>query len=321
MLNQQQLTRERLDDAEEKLAAFVGFDTEQKRLAGCFVSIADDGTPFVDKGLVRPEQRKALARLLNDDGCDTDTVPAKPKNALSETLRRDLAAARLQVAQVEIAKNPAIAFDLLVFQVASRMLAGQPCNDGAKVQFHRPRPTSGKAEESIAALATIEQSLPTAWSKPRSEAARFEAFRALPEQAKVELLAYCVALTLQPKLAPAPTEEATAYDAALALTGASVAAYWRPTGANFLSRISRDQLLAIARDTLGEPWAQSRVRDNKASLVGQLERAFASPDRPGQTPEQAEKLKTWLPAGMAFGPASTSKPAGRAKRKKSRKAA
>jgi hypothetical protein len=104
----------------------------------------------------------------------------------------------------------------------------------------------------------------------------------------------------------------------LALTGASVAAYWRPDGANFLTRISRDQLLAIARETLGEPWAQSRARDNKASLVGQLERAFASPDRPGQTPDQAEKLKNWLPAGMDFSPVSTPRPA---KSKKARKAA
>jgi hypothetical protein len=127
-----------------------------------------------------------------------------------------------------------------------------------------------------------------------------------------------VALTLQAKLAPAPGEEATGYDAALALTGASVAAYWRPSGANFLSRISRDQLLAITRDTLGEPWAQSRARDNKASLVGQLERAFGSPDRPGQTPQQAEKLKNWLPAGMDFGPVPMPKPA---KGRKSRKAA
>jgi hypothetical protein len=78
-------------------------------------------------------------------------------------------------------------------------------------------------------------------------------------------------------------------------------------------------LLALARDTLGEPWAASRARDNKASLVGQLERAFASPDnRAGQKPEHTEKLKNWLPAGMAFGPIPTPKPA---KAKKSKKAA
>ena len=85
--------------------------------------------------------------------------------------------------------------------------------------------------------------------EPRTEASRFEAFRLLPDTAKLDLLAYCVALTLQPKLSPASGEETTAYDAALALTGASVAAYWRPTGANFLSRIGRDQLLAVARET------------------------------------------------------------------------
>lgn len=323
LLDQQQLTRERLDDAAEKLAAFVGFDTEQKRLAGCHVSIGDDGTPFIDKGLVKPEHRKQLARLLKDDESDTDTVTvaAKQKNPLSESLRRDLAACRLQVAQVQIASNPAIAFNLLVFHVASRMLSKHPCSDGPKVEFNLPRLTSGNAEEvaeAATALARITESLATGWLKPKSEAARFEAFRALTEQAKQELLAYCVALTLQPKLAPAPGEETTAYDAVLALTGASVATYWRPNGANFLSRIGRDQLLAIARETLGEPWAQSRARDNKASLVGQLERAFASPERPGQSSEQAEKLKNWLPAGMAFGPAPTPKAA---KGKKTRKAA
>ncbi|MFL5241536.1 MAG: ParB/RepB/Spo0J family partition protein [Gemmataceae bacterium] len=315
------LTRERLDDAEEKLAAFIGFDDEQKRLAGCCVSINDDGTPFIDKGMVKPEHRKALARLLKEDGCDTDDAEAKPKNPISESLRRDLAASRLQVAQVEIARNRFIAFDLLVFHAASNMLGEDPCSDGPKVEFILPRPTSRKAEEvaeAANALATIRESLATDWLKPKSEAARFEAFCSLPEHAKLDLLAYCVALTLQPKLSPAHGEESTAYDAALALTGASVAAYWRPSGANFLSRISRDQLLALARETLGEPWAGSRARDNKASLVAQLERAFASPDRPGQTPEQAQKLKNWLPAGMAFDPVATPK---LTKGKKSRKAA
>ncbi len=278
LLEQQELTQGQLDEVEEKLAAFVGFDTAQKLLAGCYVSIAQDGTPFVDKGLVKPEHRKELARLLNEDGTATEPAGTRPRNALSESLRRDLAASRLRVVQVEIAKNPAIAFDLLVFHVATGMLGEHECGDGPAVAFNRPRPNARTVEEPSAAanaLAGIEQSLPTGWLKPKSEAARFDAFRSLPQEAKQQLLAYCVALTLQPKLGPAAGDEVTAYDAALALTGASVAAYWRPNGANFLSRISRDQLLALARDTLGEPWAQSRARDNKASLVGQLERAFA----------------------------------------------
>lgn len=312
LLEKQQLTQERLDEVEEKLAAFVGFDAEHKALAGCYASIAPDGTPCFDKGLLKPEHRKQLARLVKTDGEDDEAGQTKPKNPLPESLRRDLAAYRLQVAQVEIARNPAIALDLLVFQAASEILGQPEFFDGPDVEFTRSRAKSNGQEESTpatSALAAIEKSLPAGWLKPKSEAARFEAFRSLTHDAKLDLLAYCVALTLQPKLGPTDGREATAYDTALALTGANVADYWRPTGDNFFSRRTRDQLLAVARETLGEPWAQSRARDKKTSLAAQLDRAFATPDRPGQTPEQAEKLKSWLPAGMGFGTVATTKPA------------
>lgn len=321
LLEQQELTQERLNEAEEKLAAFVGFDAEHKALAGCFVSIAQDGTTSFDKGLVKPEHRKQLARLLKTDSDDGEADQTKPKNPLPESLRRDLAAYRLQVAQVEIAKHPAIALDLLVFQVASEMLDDSTESDGLEVEFKRSRAKPNGDDEptnASKALAAIEQSLPVGWLKPKSEAARFEAFCSLTQEDKLHLLAYCVALTLQPKLAPAAGEVTTAYDMSLALTGANVADYWRPTKDNFFNRRTRDQLLVVVRETLGEPWAQSRARDKKTSLAAQLDRAFAAPDRPGQTPKQAESLKSWLPAGMAFGTVPTPK---QAKGKKARKAA
>jgi ParB family chromosome partitioning protein len=321
LLEQQQLTQERLNETEEKLAAFVGFDAEHKALAGCFVSIGQDGIPFIDKGLVRPEHRKQLAKLQTADGGDGEPVRAKPKGQLPETLRRDLAAERLQVAQVEIARNPAIALDLLVFQVASQMLDERPCVDGPDVDFNRPRAKAASQEEPTVATRALEatqQSLLNGWRKPKSEAARFEAFRSLPEAAKLQLLAYCMALTLQPKLGPAEGEEATAYDAALSLTAADMAGYWRPTRDNFLGRISRHQLLAVSREVLGEPWAQSHFSDKKALLVDQLDRAFSNPEKAGRTLDQIGKLKGWLPAGMAFGTVPTPKPA---KGKKAKKAA
>ena len=102
------------------------------------------------------------------------------------------------------------------------------------------------------------------------------------------------------------------------LTGGSVASYWRPTRDNCLGRISRDRLLVVARDTIGEAWANSRASEKKALLVDQLDRAFADPAKYGRTPEQVDKLKSWLPTGMAFGSIPTPKPA---KAKKARKAA
>src|SRR5262249_46979239 len=137
----------------------------------------------------------------------------------------------------------------------------------------------------------------------------------LPQPAKLKLLAYCVAMTLQPKLGPELPGQATAYDAALDFTGGDMSGYWRPGKDDFLSRISREQLLLLARETLGGDWAQLRQKDKKASLVDQLTRAFADPGKHGRTRVQVEKLKRWLPAGMGFaiGPApKTAKKAAKA---------
>lgn len=321
LLERQKDALYRLEGVEQQLAAFVGFDAAHKVLAGCFVSIGQDGTPFLDKGLVKPEHRKLLAKLLKTDGADGEPVRTKQKGHLPETLRRDLATYRSQIAQVEIARHPAIALDLLAFNVATRLLGTHHVSDGPDVLFKRHHPIPATQKEKTPAgkaLEAMAESLPAAWLKPKTEPARFMEFRSLPQAAKLELLAYCVALTLQPKLAPANDDEATAYDAAMSLTEDSVAGYWRPTKDNYLGRITRDQLLALARDTLGEQWAQSRASDKKASLVEQLDRAFADPAKYGRTPEQAEKLKSWLPAGMGFGTAPTPKAA---KTKKARKAA
>src|SRR5262249_29652850 len=83
-------------------------------------------------------------------------------------------------------------------------------------------------------------------------------------------------------------------------TGASVADYWRPTKANYLGRLTREQLLALGEELLGKEWG-SRCRGfKKGQLVDALDAAFLSPADLAAKPEQVEKLKSWLPPGMAF---------------------
>lgn len=302
-LERQQDVQDQLDEVEQKLTAYVGFDDDQKALAGCFVSIGQDGTPFFDKGLVKPEHRKEIAGMTGEAD-DIRPQKVKPKHPLPASLRRDLADARLEVAQVEFVRQPAIAFDLLVFQVASAIL-GSPrsTEEAADVHFRVPRRVNAEDFEPTFAgetLASLAAGLATDWLRLESEAARFDAFRQLPEEAKQQLLAYCVAMTLKPKLASLPGEKTTAYDLALSLTSGDVASFWRPTSENFLGRINRSQLLAIGREVFGDAWSHSRAADKKASLVSQLHRAFADPDKPGRSPQQIERLKSWLPAGMGF---------------------
>jgi ParB family chromosome partitioning protein len=312
LLEKQDGLCEQLAELEEKLAGFEGYEAREKALAGCFVSLATDGTPAVDKGLIRPEHKELLEKLLSPGGADAPAT-TKPKDAMPESLRRDLAAQRLAIAQVEIASHPAIALDLLAFHAAVSLIGKREVTDGPAVKFLPPKPgMEQKPSTATARLSSIGKKLPIGWLKPKSDAERFEAFRRLPQQSRLDLLAYAVTLTLQPKLGGTDAASGTAYDAALALTGASVAEYWRPTADNFLNRRRRDDLLAIGREVLGEQWAKSSTDKKKSVLVTQLDRAFSNPDKAGTDREHVAKLKAWLPAGMGFGtatPPKTAKPA------------
>ena len=291
---------DRLEAIEEKLESYVDFDPEQKKLAGCFVSIIFGGKLDIEMGLVKPEDKKAVAKAQPEGAEPQDTPDDKP--GLPQSLIEDLKAYRTQVAQVAIAENPSLAFDLLVMTAARYAIGSRPHFDGPDVHFRQSHPTPSGGEQTPAAdrLAVLKSDLPLSWMREKTEAAQLDAFQALAEADKLRILAYCTAMTLQPKLTPGAGKQQTAYDAALALSGMSVAGYWRPSAANFLSRLKTAQLLDIGREIFGEQWAHHRTNAKKAVLVSQLAEAFADPLTHGKTPEERERLASWLPEGMAF---------------------
>jgi ParB family chromosome partitioning protein len=311
-----QAAEARLPEIDEQIEALAAYDPGHVAIAGCYVSIHQDGTLRVEKGLVRKADLKRLNSLKAGD----HPQDKKPKG-LPETLKRDLEAYRLQAAQVEIARHRLIALDLFTFTVASHAFAVRRY-DGPDLHFVQHRPKVKEQTVAEQSMKTIAKALPLDWLKPNSEAERFQAFTALSDTQKLDLLAYCVATSLQPQLSTG--KEATAYELALSMTGADVAGYWRPTAANFLGRITRDPLLALGRELLGEQWAQSRSKDKKGELAAALERAFADPGKHVRNPQQLEKLTHWLPEGMAFTAIAPAKPQAKPKakaKKTARKAA
>ena len=313
---------QKLEQIEERLGSFVAYDPEQKKLAGCYISIGYRGELSIERGLVRKEDQKKLAKPQGAGG--EATASEKPKG-LSQSLLRDLEAYRLGAAQAEIAKNPSIAFDLLVFKAAKSRCGLNHAYDGPQVSFTGSYggTASSDAREFIAErMKPIKASLTLDWLEIDNEVGQFATFQALTTEQKHAILAYCVASTLQPKLHPKAEpddDRRTAHDIALAQTGGDVAEYWRPTKDNYLSRISKDQLLEIGAEVAGSGWASHRRNSKKTALADELHQAFAAPDEHGKTPEQIERLKNWLPEGMAFG--TVPQPEKPAKAKKARKAA
>jgi ParB family chromosome partitioning protein len=308
LYEKQEAAEARLAGIDRQIDALAAYDPAQVEIAGCYVSIDHNGGLRIEKGLVRKQDMKRLAR--------PEEAPAKRPKCMPETLRRDLEAYRLQVAQAEIARNRLVALDLVIFTAAGDALRHRPAS-GPDVRFIPHSPVVKEATAAGHAVEATGKALPLAWLKPKTEAEQFRAFSDLSDKQKLDLLAWCVAMSLKPQLSTGM--EATAYELALSLTGADVAGYWRPTAANYLGRITRDQLLALGREVLGDEWAQLRHRDKKGHLAAQLERAFAEPEKHASNAQQLETLTHWLPEGMAFTVTAAAKP--KAANKNARKAA
>lgn len=295
---------ERLDEIKERLDSFAAYTPDQIAASGCYLYIAHDGELVIEKGMVKPEDKEGAENeeVTNSDEGDMEQ-PQPEKKGYSESLKRDLEAYRLAAAQAELAKHPALAFDLLVFKAAIGVFTSARAFDGPNVAFQKEHcgTASADARRFVSEqMEAVKSTLPLDWAKAKGEAEQFAAFQRLTDYQKQALLAFCVSATLQPKLADEGKPQ-TAYDIVLAQTGANVAEYWRPSATNFLSRIKSEQLLEIGDSIFGAGmWSSHRRNAKKAALVSELDRAFRDPENQICT----EKLKNWLPAGVAFGQAA-----------------
>lgn len=289
LIAEEEAVSSRFEALQAELDAYAAFDPEAMRRAGCYVCIGHDGGLIVEKGLVK---RADLRRL--------EAGREGGKAAIPEALRRDLEACRLQVAQAALVEHPAVACDLFAFTVIRGHFASAP-DSGPEVRLalHIPRFEGAGATPAARRLEAVKASLPLDWLRAGAESEQFRAFRALPEAGKAALLAFAAAMSVRPQLATG--HETTALEQALALTGAPVAACWRP-GKAYLQRLTRHQLLAIGADVLGPHWAYQCGSHKKGELVQLLDRAFREPEQPGRGAAIVSALKEWLPPGMAFLP-------------------
>ena len=228
LIEQQQALRDRLDEVEEKLAAFVGFDQEQKSLAGCFISIGQDGTPFLDKGLVKPEHKKQLASLLKAESGD-EAVPVARNGGMSESLRPTLrvTACRLPRSRWQSTRPLPSTIASFMWQAASSAMllrwTARTCNSSGILPTGRAR---RKRRWPVLPLTRSRHPCRCRGSSLHQKPHASRRFSALPDASKQELFAFCVALTLQPTLGSDEGDGITAFDAVLSARERM----WRVTG-------------------------------------------------------------------------------------------
>ena len=325
---------ERIDAIEAAVEARGLYSPEVRALAGCIVSIGEDGAMAVIRGLVRPEdvpaKPSAPANGAGDAPAGEDrTDAARPDPRISAPARTpppadpeaearqaagvgigladDLRAIRTAHVKAHLACRFEAAFDLLLFHLA-RSVFGTGYDDGALDIAARPTPDAPAARANDPAFAKVNIGAghievdrigqPLEWlDQPAGEA--FAELRAMSPLGKEYLFASCVARTLKGQLAFEPGARPET-EATVARLDIDFARLYRPDAAFLFGRLRKDRLLAIARATLGEAWAAAHRNDRKAALAEAMEAAFAAGAAvpAGVTPSARAAALAWVPPGF-----------------------
>jgi ParB family chromosome partitioning protein len=301
----------RLDAIERELETIEDarheIDPALKAQIGTFVYIGGDGEPrvhtrlFSEKPVVDPNAPPKAAGNATGDG-DVGDAEQGPK--LSATLIDELATQRRQILVAHITSDPGLALDLTIFLMAQNVVFEQANipNHSTLKSSAAAFPIFGFRDEGSMASQTIDdqrQKLDTSWAGFATMTARFDAFRALDDEARGAWVAYTIARTLEPTLNVAEGYRSNGFHDHLGrLLDIQVKNWWRPTAENFFGRVKKTVMLD-ALEEIGGPILRGRYKDaKKGDLAGTC--ASLCNGQGIVEAEIREKATAWLPEAMRF---------------------
>ncbi len=292
---------ETIEDARHEI------DPVLKAQIGTFVYIGGDGEPrvhtrlFSEKPIVDPNAPPKESGGATGDG-DAGDAEQGPK--LSATLIDELATQRRQILAAHVASDPGLALDLTIFLMAQNVVFEQAHipNHSTLKSSAAGFPVFGFRDEGSMASQTIDdqsQKLDTSWAGLPTMTERFDAFRALDDEARGAWVAYSIARTLEPTLNVAEGYRSNGFHDHLGrLLDIQVENWWRPTAENFFGRVKKTVMLD-ALEEIGGPILRGRYKDAKKSDLAGTCASLCN----GQGIVEAEireKATSWLPEAMRF---------------------
>lgn len=290
-------------------------DAELKPKLGAFLLLDERGVPRldgvlyaespVDDGNAAGEEaaHPGSAAAQGTDG--TSIAPDQPK-PLSRALIDELAMQRRDVLAIHVSADAELALDLAIFVMIDRDAAYSSERSGSSLAARPPSdPLFGfKTPQARATIAreNADIELDRSWTSGASRSDRFDAFRALPSEAKAAWLGHAVARTLEASANVSGERNCAFHDHLGQLLGIDVSAWWRPTGANYFDRVPKAVTVAALEEIGGPGFASAYAGLKKAELSQSAERIFAG-DFVGEA-QVKQRALAWVPDPMRFAAAS-----------------
>ena len=296
------------------------YDPEAAAKAGVIVSF-ERGRVNVHVGLVRPED-KADAKSGSRSGSESspessegpgvggdhagtieEDVSEQKAFVLSRMLVDDLGVERADAVALALHGQPALGHDALLFAVIRKAISSGSYMSNIELQCHPAERGHSRLEardgKTLEALDEAHQALDLSWCDATlSEGEKFLAFRDLAPAMKSSLAAWCMGMIVSPRLVEDEQARSDFVQTLAAEALPDIRTAWRPTAANYWSRVTKAHMLNVLRSFGMEAEAREQQSARKTTIADYMEKLFA---RPFATlaPEQHAAIAAWAPEGMA----------------------
>ncbi|MFK5950002.1 MAG: ParB/RepB/Spo0J family partition protein [Methylococcales bacterium] len=260
-----------IESLENEQDEYRAFTKKQKSVSGVVLDVDNMGRITLEMGFVKSEDMEAAfppskTDLSNSDG---GLVGSVEEPIESNALVSDLNNFHLQAIQSVVIGDDDLTYDLMVFSLSRDILGELDWPDRAidiNLRITNLSQTAFIDEtESAKALTEYCDSLDVSWLGFESEGDKFNAFRELSRNQKKRILSYCMAIGLNSAGDCEVTNEIKK------IVSFDITQHWKPTKENYFSRIKQKQLLEIAKEQIGDEFANEHENSTKGQLVDLLE--------------------------------------------------
>lgn len=275
---------ERLEEQIDALQdTFADYPADLKALAGAVLHLNYQGELTVTRGLIRQDERDAVAQATRSNDGDGQTMagvdlpPVMTRPVHSEALTNRLQAQRVIALQAEIMARPTLALCLLLEQMLSdfdwerRGSAGDSFDFSLRPALHELSNTDADIKESAAWTAVHAQIEAVTKHVPQDYAAVLPWLLEQPHADLIDLLAVLTSVSIYRHQSHSHGAEPRHLDRLASIIDLDMSKWWKPTAQSYLAHVSKDRIAAVITDAVDAEQAKPLLAMKKAQAAAAAE--------------------------------------------------
>ena len=281
-------------------AELYDYPADLKALCGAIVHLDYQGDLTVTRGLIRQDERDAVAQATRSNDADgqktagVDLPPVMTRPVHSEALTNRLQAQRVIALQAEIMMRPTLALCLLIEQMLGDFDRSRRSSAGNTFDFslRTAHDELAKADEGIkdsSAWAAVHAQIEAVMMHvPEDPAAVLPWLLDQSQTDLIDLLAVLTSVSIYRRQSHSYGEEPRHLDRLGTVIGLDMSKWWKPTAQTYLAHVSKERIAAVVTEAVDAEQASPLLAMKKAQAAA--------------TAEQLLEGKGWVPEIMRTQP-------------------